>query len=201
MKLICVQDNYELYEEKQNITSQPVFFLKPESALLINNQPFFIPEHAQQIIPKINVAIKICRLGKNIQEKFAYLYFDEISIGLDMEAADTLEKCTNNGLPWETAKAYDSSAPIGNFFPKKEIIDLSDINFSLYKNGNPIVKANSSQMIFSFDKIISYVSTYITLKTGDYIFTGSPHSIASVSINDKLECFIEDKKLLRFNVK
>ncbi len=201
MKIICIQNNYSSPSGINFFTEHPIFFLKPESSLLINNYPFFIPEHSKQIIPKVNVALKICRLGKNIQEKFAHLYYDEISIGIDMEATDTLAECKKNGLPWETAKAYDSSAPIGNFFLKNEFKNLNDINFSILKNGNTILKANTSQMILSIDGIISYISSYMTLKTGDYIFTGSPVINDVVEINDKIECFLEDKKLLNFNVK
>jgi 2-keto-4-pentenoate hydratase/2-oxohepta-3-ene-1,7-dioic acid hydratase in catechol pathway len=201
MKIICIHNNYPSPFGIKRDSEHPVYFLKPESSLLINNYPFFIPEHAKQIIPRVNVALKICRLGKNIQEKFAHLYYDEISLGIDMEASDSLVECRKNGLSWEPGKAYDSSAPIGNFISKNEFKNLSDINFSILINGNHIAKANTSQMVFSFDNIISYVSTYITLKQGDYIFTGSPATDVTVEINDKIECYLEDKKLLCFNVK
>lgn len=201
MKIICIEDNYKTKENSKLLPTQPVFFLKPESSLLINNYPFFIPDHAKQIIPKVNIALKICRLGKNIQERFAHLYYDEISLGIDMEAADSLAECKKNGLPWETAKAYNSSAPIGNFISKNEFKNINNINFSILINGNHIAKANTSQIMFSFDNIISYVSTYITLKQGDYIFTGSPATDVTVEKNDKIECYLEDKKLLCFNVK
>jgi acylpyruvate hydrolase len=201
MKIICIHNNYNASAGIISGAKNPVFFLKPESALLINNYPFFIPDHAKQIIPKVNIALKICRLGKNIQEKFAHLYYDKISLGIDMEAADSLAECKKNGLPWETAKAFDSSAPIGNFISKNEFKDLNDINFSLLINGNHIAKTNTSQMVFSFDSIIAFVSTYLTVKQGDYIFTGCPDITDVVEINDKIECFLEDKKLLSFNIK
>jgi 2-keto-4-pentenoate hydratase/2-oxohepta-3-ene-1,7-dioic acid hydratase in catechol pathway len=201
VKIICIHNNYPSPSGIISDSEHPIYFLKPESSLLINNYPFFIPEHAKQIIPRVNVAIKICRLGKNIQEKFAHLYYDEISIGIDMEAADTLSKCIEDGLPWEPAKAFDSSAPIGNFISKNEFKDLNDINISIFINGNLIVQANTSQMILSIDGIISYISTFITLKQGDYIFTGSPDISDVIKINNKIECFLEDKKLLSFNIK
>jgi 2-keto-4-pentenoate hydratase/2-oxohepta-3-ene-1,7-dioic acid hydratase in catechol pathway len=201
MKIICIEDNYKTKENSKHLLIHPIFFIKPESSLLINNYPFLIPDHAKQIIPKVNIALKICRLGKNIQEKFAHLYYDEFSLGIDMEAADSLAECKKNRLPWETAKAFDSSAPIGNFISKNEFKDLNDINFSIFINGNLIVQANTSQMILSIDGIISYISTFITLKQGDYIFTGSPDISDVIKINDKIECFLENKKLLNFNIK
>jgi 2-keto-4-pentenoate hydratase/2-oxohepta-3-ene-1,7-dioic acid hydratase in catechol pathway len=201
MKIICIHNNYPSSSGIKSVPEYPVYFLKPESALLINNYPFFIPDHSKRIIPKVNVALKICRLGKNIQEKFAHLYYDEISIGIDMEATDTLAKCIKDGLPWEPAKAYDSSAPIGNFASKNDFGNLNNLDFSIHKNGNSIVKANTSQLIFSFESIIAYVSTFMTLKTGDYLFTGSPVINDVVEINDKIECFLVDKKLLSFNIK
>jgi 2-keto-4-pentenoate hydratase/2-oxohepta-3-ene-1,7-dioic acid hydratase in catechol pathway len=200
MKIICINNSY-FSKEVTQIANEPVFFIKSENSLSRNKLPFFIPDHSKRIIPKTNVVLKACRLGKNIQEKFAYRYYDEITIGLDMEAADVLENCKKNGSPWEPAKAYDSSAPFGNFISIADLENISDIPFSLFKNGDCIVNARTSEMIFSFDKIISHVSKFVTLKTGDYIFTGSPEINESVEINDKLECYINNKKLLWFNVK
>ena len=188
-------------EKKKDNCAEPVFFLKPETSILRNNQPFFIPDHTQKVIPRVNIVLKICRLGKNIQEKFAHLYYDEIGIGVDMEAADVIEKCIKNGLPWETAKAYDSSSPLGYFIPKNEFEDISNISFSLWRNSKIHTRTNTSGMIYSFDEIIAYVSKYVMLKTGDYIFTGSPETDESVNINDHIECFILDNKALFFNVK
>ena len=199
MKIICIEGNYS--NKKKENQSEPVFFLKPESSLLRNTQPFFIPDHALKIILRVNIVLKICRLGKNIQEKFARLYYNEIGIGVDMEAADILEKCRKNKLPWEPAKAYDFSSPLGKFISKDEFEDLTNISFSLVRNGEVFVRANSSGMIYSFDKIISSVSKFMTLKTGDCIYTGSPGIDCGVEINDSIECFIENKKLLSFNIK
>jgi acylpyruvate hydrolase len=198
MKIICIESNYPSQENKN---SEPVFFLKPETAIIRNKLPFFIPEHASQIIPRINIVLKVCRLGKNIQERFANRYYTEIGIGVDMEAADVLETCRNKGLPWEKAKAYDSSAPLGDFISINEVADHRAISFSLFKNGDCILKANTYEMIYSFDKIISHVSKFMTLKMGDHIFTGSPETEQSIDINDKIDCFLEDKKLLSFKIK
>ena len=200
MKIICIENNYQAKNIKQDI-EEPLFFIKPESSLIRNRQPFFIPDFTKKIIPKINIVLKISKLGKHIHERFANKYFDEIGIGIDLEANDILNKCKANGLPWESAKAYDSSASLSNFVLKTDFNNLSDISFSMFKNGNCICKANTSEMLFSFDKIISHVSKYVMIKMGDYILTGSPDIYESIDINDKLECFIIDKKVLSLNVK
>ena len=201
MKIICIEGNYKPTKTKSNNLAEPVFFLKPETSVLRNKIPFFIPEHSGKIIPKVNLVLKICKLGKNIQEKFAHSYYDEIGIGVDMEASDLLIKCKENGLPWEPAKAYDSSTPLGSFTPKINLSNSQNINFSLLKNGELISKANSSDLLFAFDQIIAYISKYVMLKMGDYIFTGAPELSEYVNINDKIECFIEDKLMLSFNIK
>jgi len=196
MKIICIENNYK----EQNIenTSPPIFFLKPDSAIIKNKEPFFIPEHAKKIIPRINLVLRVCKLGKNIQEKFAHTYYNEIGIGIDMEAVDTLALCKSKGLPWEMAKAFDSSACIGEFIAFN---DFADISFSMRINGECIIENNISNMFFSFNRIISHISKYHTLKMGDYIFTGSPYCNKILAINDKIECFLNDQKLLWFNVK
>jgi len=200
MKIICIENNYHAKNFKQDI-KEPLFFIKPESSLIRNRQPFFIPDFTKKVIPKINIVLKISRLGKHIHERFANKYYDEIGIGIDFEANDILNICKTNGLPWESAKAYDSSASLGSFILKTDFINLSDISFSILKNGNCICKANTSEILFSFDKIISHVSKYVMIKMGDYILTGSPDINECVDINDKLECFIQDKKVLSINVK
>jgi len=201
MKIICIEGNYCNKKKDLAILKEPVFFLKPESSVLRNNLPFFIPDHSKKIIPRINIVLKICRLGKNIQEKFAHLYYNEISLGVDMEATDVLGNCKKLGLPWEAAKSFDCSSPLGNFISIKEFNNLSAISFSININNNCICKSSTSQMLFSFDKIISYISKYVTLKTGDYIFTGSPEINYTTKLNDHIECFIENKVMLAFNVK
>ena len=201
MKIICIEGNYYNKKKDSKYLQEPVFFLKPESSLLRNHQPFFIPDHSKKIIPNVNIVLKVCRLGKNIQEKFAHLYYNEIGVGVDMEATDMLEICIKRGLPWEPAKAFDSSSPLGNFISKKEFKSLSAISFSILKNKNCICKCNTSEMLYSFEKIIAYVSKFVTLKTGDCIFTGSPEINDKAELNDNIECYIENRKLLAFNVK
>jgi acylpyruvate hydrolase len=196
MKIICIEGNYE-----KTAAKEPVFFLKPESAILRAKLPFFIPDHSQRIIPRCNIVLKVCKLGKNIQKRFAHLYYNEIGIGLDMEAAYTLQQCIKNGLPWEVAKAYDFSSPVGSFIPVKEFSDISKISFSMSKNEKCLMKSSTAEMLFSFDEIISYVSNYMTIKTGDYIFTGSPPIHESITINDTIDCFIEEKKMLSLRIK
>ncbi len=201
MKIICIEGNYSSSESALGLITEPVFFLKPESSVLRNSLPFFIPDHTQQIIPRCNIVLKICRLGKNIRKKFSNIYYDEIGIGIDMEAADLLEKCKAASLPWESAKAYDNSSPIGNFIPVKEIKDIGNIPFSIFKNNLCIASENTSKLIHDFGDIIEHVTKFMTIKTGDLIFTGSPPLKETVRINDHIDCFIGDKKMLSFNVK
>ncbi|HNW98020.1 MAG TPA: fumarylacetoacetate hydrolase family protein [Bacteroidales bacterium] len=198
MKIICIEGNYKNNEFN---SSHPVFFIKPETCLLKNNHPFFIPDHSPVIIPNVNLVIKISRLGKNIQEKFAHLYYNEIGIGVDITATDTLADCKKNSQPWDTAKSFDNSAPLGNFIPITSISNLFNIPFSLQINSETVLTSNSSEMIFNFNKIIQHVSQYITIKTGDLVYTGSPLSSSYLKINDRLECYIGSQKLLWFNIK
>jgi 2-keto-4-pentenoate hydratase/2-oxohepta-3-ene-1,7-dioic acid hydratase in catechol pathway len=201
MKIICFEGNYLKPGDHSIESYEPVFFIKPETALLRDKNPFFIPDHTKIITPKLNIVIKICRLGKNIQEKFAHKYYDEIGIGVDLEATDVLQNCKNYGLPWEAAKAYDSSAPLGKFLSKNEFSSLNNISFSMNKNGQSFIKGNTSDLILFFDKLVAHASKYLMLKMGDYIFTGSPESLNNLQIEDRIECFIEDKKLLSFHIK
>lgn len=201
MKIICFEGNYLKSGDQSLENYEPVFFIKPETSLLRDKQPFFIPDHTKVITPRINIVLKICRLGKNIQEKFANKYYDEIGIGVDLEASDVLKNCIRNRLPWETAKAYDSSAPLGKFISKTEFASLNNISFSMKKNGQCITMGNTSELILFFDKLVAHASKYLMFKMGDYIFTGSPASMDTLQIDDRIECFIEDKKLLSFHVK
>jgi acylpyruvate hydrolase len=198
MKIICIEGNYRTDKEYFNY---PVFTIKPESCLLRNNNPFFIPGHSERFSPRVHLVIKISRLGKNIQEKFAPLYYNEIGIGIDIVAEDSLEICKKRGLPWDIAKAFDSSSPLGNFISTNSISNTENISFSLKVNGQIISESNSSEMIFLFNKIIEHVSKYITLKTGDIIYTGSPENSYSLKINDRIEGFISANRMLWFNVK
>lgn len=203
MKIICIGRNYKEHAKEFNnpVPEKPVFFLKPQTALLIKNRPFFYPDYSDDIQYETELVIKINKVGKNIQEKFANTYYNEIGIGIDFTARDLQRDCKAKGLPWEISKAFDNSAPISCFIPKSDFEDINDINFHLNINSELIQKGNSRDMIFSFDRIISYVSKFFTLKTGDLIFTGTPAGVGPVKINDLLDVFIEDKKMLSFRIK
>lgn len=203
MKIICIGRNYSEHakELKNDIPSEPVFFMKPDTALLKNGQAFYLPDFSSDIHHEVELVIQIQKNGKNIAEKFAPSYYDKIGIGIDFTARDLQQKCKEKGLPWEKAKAFDNSAPLGEFELKSSFKNIANIDFHLNINGELRQKGNSAEMLFSFDKIIAYVSQYITLKTGDLIFTGTPAGVGAVKLGDKLEAFIGDKKLLSFEVK
>jgi acylpyruvate hydrolase len=203
MKIICIGRNYAEHakEMKSEIPKEPVFFMKPDTALIIRNQPFFIPDFSEEIHHEVELVLKINRVGKNIEERFAHKYYGEIGIGIDFTARDLQAKCKEKGLPWEKAKAFDGSAPLGGFVSKETFADLNAIRFHLNINGKTVQKGNTSDLLFSFDKIIAYISQFVTLKKGDLIFTGTPEGVGPVKTNDRLEAFIEEKKLLAFNVK
>jgi acylpyruvate hydrolase len=203
MKIICIGRNYAEHakEMKSEIPKEPVFFMKPDTALIIRNQPFFLPDFSEDIHHEVELVLKINRVGKNIEEKFAHKYYGEIGIGIDFTARDLQAKCKEKGLPWEKAKAFDGSAPLGTFIAKDAFADINNIDFHLNINGNTVQKGNTHDLLFSFDKIISYVSRFVTLKKGDLIFTGTPEGVGSVKLNDHLEAFIGTEKLLAFNVK
>lgn len=204
MKIICIGRNYVAHAQELNneIPEEPVFFMKPDSALLRNNEPFYIPDWTKEVHHEIELVLRVCRLGKNIEKKFAHRYFDEIGLGVDFTARDVQNELKKKGLPWEKAKAFDRAAVISNtFFPVTGFTNLRDIKFKLDINGNTIQGGNSGLMIFGFDDIISHISKYITLKIGDLIYTGTPAGVGPVKIGDRLEGYLEDKKLLDFSVK
>ncbi len=203
MKIICIGRNYVQHAKELNntIPKEPIFFLKPESTLLLRNRPFFLPEFSKEVNYEVEIVIKINKLGKNIQKKFAHTYYDEIGVGIDFTARDLQRNCKEKGLPWEISKCFDFSSPIGTFINKNQLPDINNINFRLEKNSEIVQQSNSSQMIFSIHEIIEYVSKFMTLKIGDLIFTGTPAGVGTVDINDKLEAFVEEQKLLSFKVK
>jgi len=203
MKIICIGRNYtkhieELHNERP---VEPVVFLKPDSAVLLKQHPFVIPEFSNDVHHEIELIVRINKVGKYIEPKFAHKYYDEISVGLDFTARDFQEKLIAKGLPWEKAKAFDGSAVIGDFMSKKIFSSLESLNFELTNNGKTVQKGNSSLMLWKIDEIISYVSQFFTLKIGDIIFTGTPEGVAAVKQNDVLEGFIENKKVLRLHIK
>lgn len=203
MKIICVGRNYAEHARELNnqLNENPVIFMKPETALLEKRQPFFMPAFSNEIHHELELVIRINKVGKNIEERFAHKYFDEITAGIDFTARDLQQQLKSKGLPWELSKGFDGSGPIGEFIPVKEFESLKNIPFHLNVNGETMQRGNSADMIFSFEKIISYVSSFITLKKGDIIFTGTPAGVGKVKIGDKLEAFISDKKLLTVNIR
>ncbi len=202
MKIICIGRNYAEHakEMKSAVPTEPVFFLKPDTALL-KEEDFYIPEFSKELHHEIELVLKICKVGKHIEEKFAHKYYDEIGLGIDFTARDIQAECKSKGLPWEKAKAFDNAAPIGKFISVEEIKNINGINFELKINGVAKQKGNSKDLIFSFDKVISYVSQFITLKQGDLIYTGTPEGIGQVNKGDKLEGFLNGESFLKLNIK
>lgn len=203
MKIICIGRNYtkhieELHNERPD---EPVVFLKPDSAVLLKQHPFVIPEFSDDIHHEVEILVRINKVGKYIDAKFAHNYYDEIGLGIDFTARDLQAKLKEKGLPWEKAKAFDGSAVIGSFLSKKDFSSTENINFELKSNGNTVQKGNTSHMLWKIDELIAYVSQYFTLKIGDIIFTGTPEGVAKVNPNDILEGYIENKKLFRIQVK
>lgn len=203
MKIICIGRNYVDHAKELNnpVPEKPVFFMKPDSALVIRNRPFFYPDFSEDVHHEIEIVLKISRLGRSIEEKFAYRYFNEIALGVDFTARDLQAECKKKGLPWEIAKGFDYSAPISKFLPVQDYKDITKLDFRLDINGETRQKGNTGEMIFSFSQIIAYVSRFMTLKTGDLIYTGTPAGVGAVKIGDHLEGYIENNKLLDFYVK
>jgi len=203
MKILAVGRNYSEHAKELNnpVPTEPVVFLKPDTALLREGKAFYHPDFSNDIHYEVELVVKIGKEGKHIAEKFALNYIESIGIGIDLTARDIQEKCKQKGLPWEVAKAFDHSAPIGNFIPLSDFKDLKNIPFSLKKNTETVQIGNSSDMIFSFEQIISYLSKRFTLKKGDLIFTGTPAGVGKINIGDHFQAFIEDQLLLSLEVK
>ena len=203
MKIICIGRNYVKHiEELQNERpDEPVVFMKPDSAVLLKQHPFVIPEFSDDIHHEIELIVKINKVGKYIEPKFAHKYYDEISVGLDFTARDLQQKLKDKGLPWEKAKAFDGSAVIGEFVSKEKFQSVDNLNFELTNNGKTVQSGNSSLMLWKIDELIATISQYFTLKIGDIIFTGTPEGVAKVKPNDVLEGFLEKQKLFKIQVK
>jgi acylpyruvate hydrolase len=203
MKIICIGFNYldHTKELTTQVPEEPIFFMKPEGALLRNNNPFFIPDFSNEIHYEVEILLKINHIAKCIKPEFVHRYFDEIGIGIDFTARDLQRKCMQKGLPWEISKAFDNSAAVSNFISKKELPDLDNINFRLDINGVTVQKASTALMIFNFETIVSHVSQYITLKMGDIFFTGTPAGVGTVKIGDRLQAYIEDELMMDFMIK
>ena len=204
MKIICIGRNYteHIAELKNEKPDEPVIFMKPDSAVLLKKQPFFIPPFSNDIHYEVELLVRINKIGKFIQKKFAHKYYDEIGLGIDFTARDLQKKLKEKGLPWEKAKGFDGSAVIGEkWIQKSHFKDLNDLEFSLKKNGEEVQQGRTSHMLWKIDEIIEYISQYFTLKIGDVIFTGTPAGVGPVAIDDKLSGFIEDQQIFSIQVK
>jgi len=201
MKIICIGRNYAAHakELKNELPTEPVFFMKPDTALL-KEKEFYLPDFSKDMHHEIELVLKISKAGKHIQEEFAHKYYEEIGLGIDFTARDLQEQCKQKGLPWEKAKAFDNSAPIGNFVSKSSL-QLNNISFGLKINGVYKQQGNSQDLIFSFDKIIAYVSQFVSLKVGDLIYTGTPEGVGPVKIGDVLEGELNGKPFLNLLIK
>ena len=203
MKILAIGRNYaeHIKELNNERPDEPVIFSKPDTAILRNNDPFYYPDFSKDIHHEVEILVKIEKVGKNIQPQFAHNYYREIGIGIDFTARDLQQKAKEKGLPWDIAKGFNGSAPISEFVPITDYPDLKNLNFSLKVNGEYRQQGNTSMMLFDIDYMIAYLSRFFTLKKGDIIFTGTPKGVAPVKIGDKLEAFIEDKKMLEFEIK
>lgn len=204
MKIFAIGMNYAAHNQEMKRSfapTNPVVFMKPDTSLIRNGNPFFKPDFSDEIHYETELVVKINRLGKNISEQFAHRYYDEITVGIDFTARDLQLKQKQAGLPWEIAKSFDYSAPIGDFISKETLGDINNINFYLDINGNRAQQGNSGDMIYPIDKIIAYISRFFTIKIGDLIFTGTPAGVGPVFIEDHLQGYIENRKLLDFKIK
>ena len=203
MKIICIGLNYKRHalEMGRPFPAEPVVFMKPDSALLKNNKPFFLPDFSSEIHYETEVVVKISKLGKSIAPKFAPRYYDELTLGIDITARDLQTNLSKARLPWEISKCFDGAAPVGTFIPVSTFADINNLNFRLEINGSVVQQSNTADMIFNINEIISYVSRFFTLKTGDLIFTGTPAGVGPLKRNDRLVAFIEDKPLIDFMIR
>jgi len=203
MKIIAIGRNYINHAKELNnpVPKEPIFFLMPDTALLRNNQPFFYPDFSTDIHFEVEIVIKFDRLGKSISPKFASRYYHEIGIGIDFTARDLQKRCKEKGLPWEISKSFDGAAPISKFVSLDQFDNINNINFRLELNGQVVQQANTSEMIFNVDELISHVSKYMMIKIGDLLYTGTPSGVGPVKIGDRLTAYIENDKMLDFTIK
>ncbi|MDR1878120.1 MAG: fumarylacetoacetate hydrolase family protein [Bacteroidales bacterium] len=203
MKIICAGRNYKghIDECKYPIPDRPVFFLKPETSLLLKNRPFFLPDFSQDIQYELELVIRISKAGKCIQERFAHTYYNEAAVGIDFTARDLQRQCIENREPWDMAKSFDNSAVVSNFISLSVLPPVTDLTFQLLINDKEVQRGNTSEMLFSVDRLISYISQFISLKTGDLLFTGTPANVGKAVINDHFQACLEGQKLLDFKIK
>ncbi len=203
MKIICLARNYVAHARELNnpLPEKPMFFMKHENCILRNNKPFYYPDFSSDVHHEIELVLKISKVGKNIDPKFAHRYYDEVALGIDFTARDLQMEAKNAGAPWEISKSFDYSAPLSEFLSIAEVGDMNDISFHLDINGKTVQDGNSGLMIFPVDVQIAYISRFITLKTGDLLFTGTPEGVGPVKIGDRLEAYLGERKLMDFQVK
>jgi len=203
MKIICIGLNYRRHalEMGRPFPEEPVVFMKPDSSILKNNKPFFLPDFSSEIHYEVEVVVKISKLGKGISPKFAPRYYDEITLGIDITARDLQTKLSKARLPWELSKCFDGAAPLGKFLPVSSVKDIGNLGFRLELNDKIVQQGNTSDMIFGVNEIVSYVSKFFTLKTGDLIFTGTPSGVGPLKKNDHLVAYLEDTQLLDFMIR
>ncbi len=202
MKIICIGRNYADHAKElgNSIPKEPVIFLKPDTAILPKKNPFFIPDFSDDLHHELELVVRINRVGKSIEERFAHRYYNQVTVGIDFTARDIQRDCKEKGLPWEKAKAFDGSAPIGEWL-ELESLDIQNLNIELKKNGETVQLGNTKDMLFTVDKLIEEISKYFTLKIGDLLFTGTPSGVGAISRNDELEAFLEDRSLLKLRIK
>ena len=203
MKIICIGRNYadHIKELDNKIPEHPVIFLKPDTAILLKKQPFFIPDFSNDVHHEVEILVRITKVGKHIDRKFAHKYYDEIGLGIDFTARDLQQELKAQGLPWEKAKSFDGAAVVGNFISKATFKDINDVDFCLKKNGELVQEGNTSYMLWKIDALIEYISKYFTLKIGDIIFTGTPKGVSKVKSNDILTGYIEEKEVFSVKIK
>ncbi|MEA1786247.1 fumarylacetoacetate hydrolase family protein [Arenibacter sp. GZD96] len=203
MKIICIGRNYvdHIAELANERPSDPVVFIKPDSAVLPKEQDFYIPDFSDDVHHEVEVLVKINKVGKHIAQEFAHSYYDEIGLGIDFTARDLQTKLKEKGLPWEKAKGFDGAAVIGTWIPKSQIQDINNLNFSLVKNGTIVQKGNTSHMLWKIDELVAYVSTFFTLKKGDILFTGTPAGVGKIMANDYLTGFLENETMFSVKIK
>lgn len=203
MKIICIGRNYAEHAKEfgNKVPEQPIFFFKPDISLITRNRPFFYPDFSNDVQYETEIVLKISRLGKNIEERFAHRYYKEITLGIDLTARDLQKECKEKGRPWEIAKGFDGSAPLGKFVKKDAYPDIYNMNFILKQNEEIVQQGNTKDLIFNFEQLIAYVSQFITLKIGDLIFTGTPVGVGPVNVNDRLTAYLENQPLLDFRIK
>jgi len=203
MKIICVGFNYKnhITEFAYSTPQRPLFFFKPDTSILLKNRPFFLPDFSQDVQYELELVVRINKVGKCIQERFASTYYNEVGLGIDFTARDLQKQCQAKGEPWEIAKGFDNSAAVSNFVPLSNLPPINTLQFQLLLNGEQVQQGNTSDMLFSVNSLIAYISQFITLKIGDLLFTGTPSGVGKLAINDHLQGYLENEKLLDFYVR